>query len=83
MPSDESEKQNRQESDTPFDFETIEINISIDDQIVIENELSLKRLITDHELEQSDVDVVEHHLRRAADVVLKEYQRRRDGDASG
>lgn len=71
---EESEKQ------SPFDFDSIEINIRINDEIVIEDELLHTSLIAEEELEMSKVDIVEEQAKMGLEAILTEYQKRRDGD---
>lgn len=70
--NDESTRQNQQES------ETIEISLSIDDEIVIEDELYRTMFIDEGELERSTGDSVEYYLQHMLDDILREYKHRRE-----
>lgn len=78
--TDRDENQTQQEEEPFPDFDTIEILISIDDPLVIGEELHHRTLITEAEWERSGVDIVEHYLTRGVEEMLEEYQRRREGD---
>lgn len=80
--AEESEKRDYREEPFP-DHDVIEISISINDDIVIEDELHHRNFIGKEELEFSNVDLVEVEAEMAFEAILEEYKRRRDGGGDG
>lgn len=72
------------ESDTQRsrDFDGIEINIRINDEIVTNEEFRANSMITEEELEASKHDSVEMHLHTMTEDILRRYNECREGGDS-
>lgn len=71
------------EEPNPFsDLDTIEIEISIDDEIVTAEEFHHRNLLTKEEIESSVMELVEVQTRLALANIINAYQAHREGDAS-